>query len=427
LSLETTDKEERMLVKVIDSVCGTGKTEWAIKYMNEKAGATKFLYVTPYLKEIERIKESVNFKMETPKEGSKSKDFEKLLISGKNVITTHSLFANSGEELAEVIEAHGYELILDEVLDVLSPVGLGQKDIEVLMNTGIIDVKTDGTVFLTDYGKEIRNCKFKYRKELDIISTGNVLLVNESMMVWEFPVSFAKSFSNVTILTYLFDNQTMHNYLKSFGTEFNYYYLENYELISGKCSYDGTKYKHLINVYEGHLNNVGSGEHSLSSTWYTKKDKYRSKKIISNNAYNYFRHIVDCKSGEAIWTCPKNEKDNTSVVVRDYITAFVPMTARATNLYADRHNCAYLVNRFENPVIHNYFTKHGLAVDNDMYALSELIQWLFRSAIRKGDAINLYIPSARMRRILYSWLNGEVYSTHSTFDNITSEDSNDED
>ena len=96
--------------------------------------------------------------------------------------------------------------------------------------------------------------------------------------------------------------------------------------------------------------------------------------------------------------------------VSNYLTSFLEMTARATNLYSDRDSCAYLINRFENPVIKQYFRKNGLDVNDNIFALSELIQWLFRSAIRKGKPINLYIPSKRMRSLLTAWLNGTFES-----------------
>jgi hypothetical protein len=46
----------------------------------------------------------------------------------------------------------------------------------------------------------------------------------------------------------------------------------------------------------------------------------------------------------------------------------------------------------------------GVQVDRDMYALSVLIQWMFRSAVRKGEEVWLYIPSRRMRTLLTQWL-----------------------
>ena len=42
-------------VLVADSICGSGKTQAAIEYINTAPVHTRFLYVTPYITEIERI------------------------------------------------------------------------------------------------------------------------------------------------------------------------------------------------------------------------------------------------------------------------------------------------------------------------------------------------------------------------------------
>ena len=46
-------------------------------------------------------------------------------------------------------------------------------------------------------------------------------------------------------------------------------------------------------------------------------------------------------------------------------------------------------------------------IDQDRYAISVLIQFVFRSAVRKGEPIKLYLPSLRMRELLERWKNGE--------------------
>jgi hypothetical protein len=33
-----------------------------------------------------------------------------------------------------------------------------------------------------------------------------------------------------------------------------------------------------------------------------------------------------------------------------------------------------------------------------------MIQWIWRSRIRKGENINIYIPSMRMRNLLNAWM-----------------------
>ena len=57
-----------------------------------------------------------------------------------------------------------------------------------------------------------------------------------------------------------------------------------------------------------------------------------------------------------------------------------------------------------NPTIKNFFVCHGVDVDEENYALSELIQWIWRSRIRLGYDIDLYLPSERMRNLLILWL-----------------------
>ena len=60
------------------------------------------------------------------------------------------------------------------------------------------------------------------------------------------------------------------------------------------------------------------------------------------------------------------------------------------------------------PAITQFFAQKGIKVDEDLYALSEMIQWIWRSQIRNGEKINIYIPSTRMRLLLKSWLDMEL-------------------
>ena len=77
---------------------------------------------------------------------------------------------------------------------------------------------------------------------------------------------------------------------------------------------------------------------------------------------------------------------------------------RATNEYRDRNCVAYLMNRYMNPIVKNFFLQHNVNVDEDGYALSEMLQFIWRSAIRQGREIWVYIPSIRMRNLLKQWI-----------------------
>jgi hypothetical protein len=52
----------------------------------------------------------------------------------------------------------------------------------------------------------------------------------------------------------------------------------------------------------------------------------------------------------------------------------------------------------------NYLQSNGIDVDEDMYALSEMIQFIWRGAIRQGKPMKVLILSERMRNLLIKWL-----------------------
>ena len=98
-------------------------------------------------------------------------------------------------------------------------------------------------------------------------------------------------------------------------------------------------------------------------------------------------------------------KDYQSLIKgKGYSSRFVSCNIRATNEYRDCTRLAYCINVFFNPNVKNYFFSHGIDVDEDTYALSEMIQWIWRSAIRDGKEIWIYVPSKRMRDLLTEWI-----------------------
>ena len=72
-----------------------------------------------------------------------------------------------------------------------------------------------------------------------------------------------------------------------------------------------------------------------------------------------------------------------------------------------------------NPVLNNYLKALGVEVKQDGYALSEMLQWIWRSAIRTEDGeIWVYIPSRRMRSLFKAWLEELAAGGHGDEDHI---------
>ena len=65
---------------------------------------------------------------------------------------------------------------------------------------------------------------------------------------------------------------------------------------------------------------------------------------------------------------------------------------------------AYLVNVFIRPRLAQYYHDCGVEPNEELYALSQMVQWIWRSQIRRDDSINLYVPSERMRELFKAWL-----------------------
>ena len=123
---------------------------------------------------------------------------------------------------------------------------------------------------------------------------------------------------------------------------------------------------------------------------------------MRRNLSNFSRNICGAKSNQILWTIFK--RYHNEVKGSGYSKGFIPCNIRATNQYRDRDCVAYPINRYLNPVIKNFFVQAGVTVDEDAYALSEMLQFIWRTAIRDGKPINLYVPSSRMRHLLEKWI-----------------------
>jgi hypothetical protein len=395
---------------------GSGKTSSAINLMNSDT-ENNYIFITPYLNEIERIKSQCNNrKFYEPRVYSKHGEtfykldsLHQLLQSEKNIATTHALFKMSTEETRELIYNGNYVLILDEVMEVVKQLEVSKADIQMLLNEQWI-INDDGIIhWNTNKEKELDE---EYKGEFTTIKrlalNNNLILHNNSILFWNFPADIFKLFKDVYVLTYMFDAQLQKYYYDM--NDINY---EKYISIKENDSFTfkkninysdaeiRNKLKSKINIYEGTLNKIGEGKFALSKTWFDNKKLLHKK--LKNNVENYFKNIV--KSGTTInmWTTFKAYQGK--IKGKGYTKGFVSCTARATNEFSHKKSLAYTINRFLRPTISEYFRSNGTVIDDDKYALSELLQWIWRSAIRNDEEINLYIPSERMRNLLVDWLN----------------------
>lgn len=405
------------MIHIVDAPTGQGKTNAAINYMNSHD--ERFLFVTPYKTELERIIKScpekkfcqpeaiyeTNSRVVTKKNGIK-----KLFRSRKNIVTTHALFRLFDNDMIEFCKKYKYTLILDEVTDVADVYE---------------ELKADDLRVLLKHFVTVDNCLLKWRedktgyngnkflREKGLCEMRCLYLYGDTTMLWQFSIDIFKAFENSFVLTYMFNGQLQKYYYDFHELKYDRWYvrgnsLETYELTTERQSYGNpSQYKPLIEILDNpKLNAVGDDYYALSSNWYDNEENHFKIEQVRKNLTNYYKHYVKGGSDACLWTCfNSNEKDLKG---DGYAKGRIACNAKATNQYRDKKNLAYVVNSFINPNIKNFFEGNGIPVDGDAYALSSLIQWVWRSAIRDGKPIKLYLPSSRMRNLFISWLNDEV-------------------
>lgn len=404
------------MITVIDSPCGAGKTSFIIqKLKNEDFINNPVIYITPYLNEVKRIKEACpNREFHEPnnqnRQGSKLASLKTLMIQGKDICSTHALFHNIDAEVINILKSRNYTLVMDEVMDVIKNITISKDDFDMLVKNNIIAVnKQDNKVvwFKPDYNGKFMDIK-RYA-ENDNLYLHSVQQDDLTLLVWTFPIQLFNCIKDTYILTYLFDGQIQKYYYDMFQTAYIKKSVNNINGVYHLVDYihytkeDHSKLRELIHIYEGdNLNAVGSI--FLSKKFFLDPKSKKSIEILKNNTYNFFRHINKAKSNEVIYTTLKNDNDKPYVKVPNYSKGFVSCNARATNEYSERRYVAYLLDRFLNPLDKSFFKERGVVIDENLWALSELIQFIWRSRIRKGESIELYIPSQRMRNLLKNYL-----------------------
>src|SRR5699024_5896461 len=128
---------------------------------------------------------------------------------GLDIAATHSLFEMADDELIEMIEASGYTLILDEVMDVIDKAAVSPSDMRILLEKRFIEIN-DNKVDWIAPAAEYEYGRFDDIKML--AEAGNLYYHRNKFLIWAFPPRVFASFNQVYVLTYLFKAQIQRYY-----------------------------------------------------------------------------------------------------------------------------------------------------------------------------------------------------------------------
>ena len=433
-------------ITIIDSLMGSGKTSWIIDQMNQAQGrvtmtSNRFLYITPILDEVDRIVQDcdgLDFRQPEKREhGSKYFNLKKLIDEGANIASTHALFKYMEGDLANQIKEKQYTLVIDEVLDCAS--FLDDRDLSTADRKLLFE---NDLVFIDDQ----RRVKWNYdnpsvsaynggqfTKIKNLCDNNNLISLNNSestskrtMLLWVFPAEFLSLFREVIVMTYMFDGSPMKPYLESHGFIFKRRTIigdreTGFHVASLTQDPEVERKRHirnLISVYDGRSNAVGNhtkGEQPLSKGWYGREKKRKTQgkpngiDKLNKGITSFFSNVAKSRSTEnAVVTFAEYRNSITGRGYGKVKYHHIPTNAKASNDWANRTAMAYTVNRFNHSMIQSWLKAQGVPVNDDLFAIAEMVQVVWRTAIRNDQPIDLYIPSQRMRELFHAWLHSDT-------------------
>ena len=408
-------------IEVLDALMGTGKTTAIINWMKDNP-QNKYLYVSPMLAEVEeRIPcecASLEFVFPTTENHkTKSAHLLELLGEGCNISFTHSLFQDLTKRHLELIRKEGYVLVIDEEVGLIEPYsGVYKKgDITSLetaehievdeSNLGIVRWKWEDMEEDTAYSKLKRLC------DLEMLYCAKR---DREMMVTQLPLALVESARRTIILTYLFEGSIMESFIKLRGVTIEPF--REVKLLKDPVQVK-REAKQLINLCTTPTISKLTKNFTLSSGWYSTS---ATKEQLSQLGTAIFSAYRKYPKEDIILTMPKDSTSKrigkTSKVNPRYgshksinaDSCFLYCSCRATNEYAHKKVAIHAYNRYVNVPVKAYLQDYGSAIgavpSEDQYALSEMLQWLWRTQIRNDLPIDVYVLSRRMYKLLADWL-----------------------
>jgi hypothetical protein len=411
------------LVKIVDSMMGSSKTNFILDWMNENPN-NKYIYVTPLLSEIgegSRVHERLNnIVLEIPDdtESTKSDSLLNMLKSGDNIACTHSLYLSMSDFHFTEMAKSGYTVILDEEVNVISSFDrYSSNDMKWLIEKNDISIaEEDGMVSWVGSRESITG-KHKYLDFLKYCDSKSLYCTrrSETMAVSQLPIKLFECAKEVIVLTYMFEGNILDCFLRLKGFD-----VENFDgIVPNKVNKEDIK--KLLTVIPPNEKLIN---YSLSATWYSEAN---GKQL--NDISTYIRSVARTggfNNSEILWTAPKERSvrgaNKSKKLVRpigysvykddegNKKSCWIAAQTRATNDYREKELMVHCSNRRPILTVQSYLQDYGQPIDLQILATSELLQWAWRGCIRDGKPMTLAIGSKRMYNFFVQWLDDSEVS-----------------
>lgn len=415
-------------VEVLDSIMGSSKTTGMIKWINSNPNE-RYIYISPLLSEVEsggRIhKELKTVSFEAPNtddSATKSEDLLKLLIDGSNIACTHTLYLSMSNEHLKAIKDNNFILLIDEEVNVIEGYNKYTKDdLEYLESKNDIEYSADDGM-ISWVGSPCGS-KAKYKDFMNLCNAKALYATkrNKAMMVTQLPIKLITSAKRVVVMTYMFKGNILDCFLRLKG-------IKTKPFTDVVCvQKDKGVIRNLVDLKPLQKELLKLSMTSSGYEKYSKTDCDIIAKYIRNISQN-----SKATSQDVMYTFPKakltgddRNKTKNKIVPKGY-TNFVEKIdvsgkvksvkhpcwlfsgCRATNIYSHKWCLIHVYDRYPLQSVSSYLEDFNCKIDNNVFALSEMLQWIWRSRIRNDERITLAIGNQRMYNLFIEWLDKEL-------------------
>jgi len=419
-----------MIVKVQSAIMGYGKSSSAIQMIQSEPDNFYFV-VLPYLDEVGRYKEECNKFLtggnqliEPSSETTiKSVDLENILRMCKgSVVTTHSMFESLTDKHIDTIRKLPMKrgekvLVLDETIDLVKPVSSSRLSHRALQadvdNEYIVVNETTGKVqwnSLKDFDSQGAYPHHEYLRNL--CDTGMLYFLDSRYVVMEVTMNFLECFDRVIVMTYRWSSSIMANYLRINAVSWEklplkydrvmevYRYIAEHLVISDDYSIDEVRLSK-----SGFENDLPLAKRLLNKQIKQAMSDYEIG--IEETLYTTFKSVGGEDMVKWFNTLTIGQPSEMDSRGRRKPKAFLAHNTLGTNKYRHCKLMVYGLSKHLQPGISSFFSKHGSSIDSEAWALSSMLQWLFRGCIRdhdSGEVMVAVILCPRMRRLAQGWL-----------------------
>lgn len=474
-------------IRIVDKPCGYGKSSQIFKEFDKRENYIAVVpYLSEVTRFITDAQEQSGFILTEPKSSSsnKSDHCEKLIRAGKSVVCTHAMFHRLGtlaafrtEQIKSIgfkdgqigsVEHHylldDYNLIIDEVMD---PFQIDQTVRKVdfdedYIRDGFVEVLRDGRVVPTSKWDEkyANGSKTFCPKLYEKAKSGGLYRMEDNLFVLTIPTELFLKPKTVIVYTYLSEDSLLLQFLNKLQKDRQGTFTMEVERLDpneeAAWREDAANALTVLSIpsIEGQQWNHNAQLKKIKKHSECSSIGHELRKFKDSELYGVNLQTVMLTCARELWHHNKSGQkpkagrlakhtrmfghaskqetydEFTDTFVEEWTTngaSFVPNTTRGTNAHIGCTTAVYLYDQHPNPQLLTFLgmkRNSQEALDfYDAYALTELVQWLFRSAIRVGGLngsgrayqprrpVTLYMPSQRMRNLLLNWLlTGRVHA-----------------